>query len=513
MENANKNLRIFLAIILSGIGVMLSYAINFVLTPFITKQLGIEAFGFVTLAKTLIGYAGILTIALTSFIIRYISIDFHKSQFKEANEYYSSSIGACLTLSLFILISGVFLVLVLEKLIKIPTTLISSVKLLFIIVLVNFCITTVTTPFTTATYIKNRLDLSGCIKILSYALEAIIMYILFSKFEARVWYVGMGSLGACVVTFITNYFLTHKLTPELKFNRSYISFSKIKNLLSNGIWNSINQLGNVLNSGLDLLISNLLLTDVGTGQISVAKTISTMFVSLLQIVSQPFQPLLIKAYASEDKEYFLYELKKSMNICGYFGNIAFAGFFALGNLYYKLWLPGQDNELLHILTLITVFNYITDSLMRPIYYVNTLTLKNKIPCIVTIFGGFLNVVSMYILLKYTHLGVYAVVITTAVIMVSINLFFNPIYASKCLGIRYRYFYPVILRHILSCAILCIVLKVINYVINPHNWSGLILTAIIMAIVGFVFHISITMGVRYLYTLIQKFIMKISKKNK
>ena len=53
-----------------------------------------------------------------------------------------------------------------------------------------------------------------------------------------------------------------------------MSFSKIKNLLKNGIWNSLNQLGNELNSGLDLLISNLMLSAVAMGQISVVKNIA-----------------------------------------------------------------------------------------------------------------------------------------------------------------------------------------------------------------------------------------------
>lgn len=40
--------------------------------------------------------------------------------------------------------------------------------------------------------------------------------------------------------------------------------------MSNGVWQSVNSLGNTLNSGLDLLISNLMLTAVQTGQIAVA---------------------------------------------------------------------------------------------------------------------------------------------------------------------------------------------------------------------------------------------------
>lgn len=55
-----------------------------------------------------------------------------------------------------------------------------------------------------------------------------------------------------------------------------------------------------------------------------------------------------------------------------------------------------------MLTIVTVLGSVTAGVMRPIYYVYTLTLKNKLPCWITIAGGFLNVVSMYVLLKYTQ---------------------------------------------------------------------------------------------------------------
>ena len=61
------------------------------------------------------------------------------------------------------------------------------------------------------------------------------------------------------------------------------SNQKVKMLLTNGLWNSINQLGNTLNSGLDLLFSNAMLTDIQTGQIAVSKSIGTIFSSLAGI--------------------------------------------------------------------------------------------------------------------------------------------------------------------------------------------------------------------------------------
>lgn len=460
------------------------------LTPYITDNIGIEAYGFVSIAKNFVNYAQIATIAITSFVVRYISVSYHEKKMQEANEYYSTSVIACVALAGVIFISALLLITKIDLLLNVPQNLIFSVKLLFLIVFLNFVLTTATTPFTTAAYIKNRLDITGIIKIIAYLVDAGVMVILFINCTPNVWFVGMGSLAASVVTFICTYILSKKLVPELVFNKDFFSVSKLKNLVGNGIWNSLNSLGNELNSGLDLIISNLFLNGVATGQIAVVKTIGTMFSMLYEVVYQPFQPNLIKAYASGDVNIFINEQKKAMRICGYFSNVAFAGFVALGGLYYKLWLPSEDTKLLHMLTIVTVLGSVTAGVMRPIYYVYTLTLKNKLPCWITIAGGFLNVVSMYVLLKYTQMGVYAIVSTTTVIMLCINLFFNPVYAAYNLKISVKVYYKVIFKHLISAAIMVGGFIGIARVIRPSSWIGLIVSAIIMCISGLIIHVLI-----------------------
>ena len=75
---------------------------------------------------------------------------------------------------------------------------------------------------------------------------------------------------------------------------------------------------------------------------------------------------------------------------------------------------------------------ISEGCVYPLYYIYTLKVKNKIPCMVTIIGGICNVVAMFLLIKYTNLGVFAIVLTTAVVMNVINLVTNPLYMSHCL---------------------------------------------------------------------------------
>lgn len=48
--------------------------INFTLTPYITNAVGVEAYGFVSLAKTFTSYANIFMVALNSYAARYLTI-------------------------------------------------------------------------------------------------------------------------------------------------------------------------------------------------------------------------------------------------------------------------------------------------------------------------------------------------------------------------------------------------------------------------------------------------------
>ena len=117
-------------------------------------------------------------------------------------------------------------------------------------------------------------------------------------------------------------------------------------------------------------------------------------------------------------------------------------------------------------------------------------MKNKLPCVITIIGGLLNIIGMYLLLKFTNLGVYSVVITTAIIMIIINIFFNPKYAAWCLKTSSKPLYKTIFRHIIAVLVLLVVFRLVALVIVPISWISLIFSAILMAVFGLFIYIVI-----------------------
>lgn len=499
----NQNKQIGKTIIISGFGAFLTYAINFVLTPYITSTIGIEAYGFVSIAKTAVSYADIAMTALTAFVVRYISISYHEGNIKESNLYYSSSVQACFVLALILFSAAGLIITHLENVLIIPDALVQPVKILFFVIFLNFVVATMNVPLGVYGYIKNRLDITGTIKIVGYILEVVLLYGLFRLLPAEVWYVGLGSLSASLVAMVCNFFAIKRYTPELVYKRSNVALSKIKDLAKNGVWNSLNALGNVLNSGLDLVVSNLMLSGTATGQLAVSKTIGTMFQTVFMVVSQPFQPQMLKSYATGTIEEFLASLKKAMIVCGWFANVAFSGFVALGVLYFKLWLPAENTKLLYYLTILTVITYVTDGVLQPVYYISTLTVKNKIPCWVTIIGGLCNVFGMCVLIQNTGFGVYAVALTTAIIMIAINLIFNPLYAAWCLKIKSREIYKVLVRDLISCAVMIIVFKKIERTMMPSTWVGLIVVALVMCVVALPIHMICMYNVKEIRNLFER----------
>ena len=496
----DTKVRFVSTLVCSGLAVIVNYLISLVLTPYITDILGTDAYGFVTLAKTIANYAIILTTCLNAYSSRYITIAFHKGDLKKANEFYSSVFIANVVLSAIVLLFAAGFVLNLDRFIEVPERLLFDVRILFYLDFINYMIIATGTVFTAPAYIKNRLDLNSIVKIVTYGVEAALLVIFFRNFPPRIFFVGYALVASSIVTLLLNVIVKTYLLPELHVMRKDFSLVAVRQLVLSGLWNSFNSLGNILNSGLDLLISNLMLTGIAMGQLSIVKTLTSIFTILFSTVTQPFHPILLKKYSREDLSGVKIELQRAMMVCGYFSNMLFAGLIGFGLVYYKLWTPNQNIDLLYTVTLVTLIGMVVEGPAFPLLYVYTLTVKNRIPCIITILSGLLNVAGMFILLKFFDAGLYGVVGTTAILAWGTYFVFTPIYSARCLKLRWNAFYLAFIRNLVSAVCITAVVVALAKLISPNSWLGLIMSAGISCMIGLPIHILITATKRDLYWL-------------
>ena len=490
MEPKSKYLRLVQTVLASGGALIINTLITLLLGPLISETLGNDAYGFVTLGKNIAQYATMITAALNSFAARYIVVSYHREDYAEANTYFSSTVYGDLILGTGLFAVALVGICFLEKLLVIPAGLVTDVKLLFLFVFLNFWLVTVTTAFSASAHIKNRLHVVGMFKALAYVCEAAILVVCFRFFPPHVFYVGLGLAAASLIMALTNVGICKRYTPELKVEKQWFSWVAIRKLVVDGVWTSLNSLGDALNSGLDLLVCNLMLTSTAMGQLAISKTFYAMFSSMFLLVGQAFEPMYLKSYAEDDTKILMGDFRVAMKLSGMLSNIVFAGFVVLGMAFYKLWIPGEDIAVIYTLTVINNMVTIPGGPMQPLYYIYTLTLKKKVPTFITIGGGLLNVVGMYLLIRYTGLGVYAVVWTTVIIMMIINFITNPLYMAYVLEQPWWTFYPAIVRNLISCGVLVVVFKLLSRLYTPTSWLTLILSAIVLAVVGGVLHLLI-----------------------
>ena len=424
----------------SLLSLCINYLMNFLITPYVTNNIGVEAYGFVALANTFISYVDILAVGLNAFAGRFIAMAYYQKKLEKANRYFSSTILADLILACVLLAGGTVAIVRLDRMLQIPQERTADVKLLFFIVLMRYLLTLLRTAFDAAAFISERIDLAEKLQSAAYLLQAGLLLALCLLLQPHVWYVGLAAAVGALLLLAGNLRLCHKLTPELQFHVKDFSPHAVWEVLSTGSWTALNNLGNLLNSGLDLLITNLMLNATVMGQISVAKSLETIVSGMIMKISTVFRPRCLRLYAEGKMEELTGLLKISMRCTGGFCNLVVMGFFVCGHDFMALWLPGQNTDFLFRAGLIVLLSDIATGAVQPLYYVYTLTQKLRLPCCVTILMGTANVLSMYILLRYTSVGAYAVLLTTLVISV-VHFVDAPLYAAHCLHLPLHTFYP------------------------------------------------------------------------
>lgn len=479
-----KNKQLLFNMIASFITFGINLIIGFLFTPYVVSKAGSEAYGFVNLANSMVNYATIITIALNSVAGRFITIKVHQGKKLEANQYFTSVFLSNVILSAIIIVIGIPFVWKMEYIINISPELIITVKLLFLFIIANFIISIISTVFSVATFITNKLYLSSIVNCIASLLRIILLFSLFGLVSPNIAFIGLVSCICSIVVLFANLIFTKSLVPSLKLKTYYFSLKLVLQLLSSGIWNTITRIAQILSDGLDLLISNIWVNTLAMGQLSIAKTIPTLMTSLISTVISVFSPQLTIYYAENDMKGLVKELKLSMKMSSFFSNIPFCFLVVFGDLFFALWMPSQNITIIHKLAILSIQAVVVSGAITGLNNVFTVTNNLKVNSLFWICVSLLDVTAVFILLNTTNLGVYAVAGVSTSVGIIANLTFVPIYACKCLNIKWYTFYPQIFRYTGTTFFMLAIFYLIRQIIHfPNTWFYFFIIGIISAVVG------------------------------
>lgn len=482
-----KNKQLFINMS-AGVGALgISMLINFFLSPYIVASIGAEAYGFVQLSNNLLSYFNVLAIALNSMSSRFISISYFRDDIKEAKEYYSSTFFANLILVIVfmpIILVGIFNI---ERFLNISDYLLTDVKGLMTFLAANFLLTLICTNLGISFYVKNKLYILSLINIIGYVLRGGLLLLLYMNFEPHVAYMGMVTLIVTIFTQLSNLRFKKKLVPELSLQKRMFSWGKVKNLIGSGIWNTITRIGSLLQEGLDLLITNVMISAADMGVLAIAKTIPNLINNVLNTLISSFMPNLTELFAKGDKEGLKKDIKQSMKIIGMLINIPIALLIGFGDVLFSLWFPTQDANLLQILSILTIFPWAIMGQATIIHNIFTVVNKIKVNSILVCITGLLNVLVVFVLLKTTSFGLFAVAGVSSIMSILRNVIYTVPFGAIYIGCPWYTFFPEIVKATVSVALVGTISYVLKLFIPGISWIWLIIFAVAAVIIGLLFN--------------------------
>lgn len=459
--------------------------INFFLPPYIIKHVGVEAYGFFSLANNFVMYISVVTLAINSMAGRFITISVHKGNVYQANKYYSSVFISNLILSFILLIIIIPVIYKLEYFLQISDDIKLDVKFLFLLVIVNFFIDMILSIFSVSYIIKNQLYLSSMVQIKANFIKLAIILVLFYICKPHIFYLGIGILSATLFTRVYDLYYKNRLIPELVIKKVYYNWLSCKEMISSGIWNTITRLGNILSGNLDLLIVNLYLGATDMGILAISKMIPNLLNTITGILASIFMPNFLELFAKNKYYEMVLEIKRSMKIFSLMLSIPLVFVLAYGEEFFKLWLPTQNANQLYFLSILSLIAIIIIGPVAVMHNIFTVVNKIKINSLLVVFTGLLNTIFGLLILKYTSWGLIAIVLLTSSLSLIRNLLYTVPYGAIYLKCKWYTFFPILIKSCICIISVSFIGIIFKYFFVVDTWMKLFVITIILLILNII----------------------------
>lgn len=487
------NKRISLNLVGQIVSFLCSLGISFFVTPFVVSGLGKEVYGFVNLATSFTSYITLFTIAITSMLSRYVTVEYHRKNYEHASQYFSTAVITQLLLALLLVVPVMLFTGNMERYVDISPDNVFDVKILWVLVFLSFLISLPGGCYSVGSFTSNRLDLRAIVTIISNIVKAAVLLLAFYMFPAKVWYIGIATILAQIITIVGDVLIKKRHLPQVELGLKHYRVSSIYNLVVVGIWSSFSRLSQILNTGLDLLLTNIFINGTEMGLLSIAKAIPAQLGNLAGSIYNAFEPSMTIVYSKDKKDEFVNITRYAMKLNGFICSVPMMGFLCFGKAFYRLWMPSLTNQEINkvlILALLTILPQLLEIYVQPLYAVYTITKKLSIPVIVNVLQGLMNVVLVFLCLKTTSLGVYAIAGVSSILSLIKICTFMPVYAAKCVDINWRCFYGPLVRGVINSICIIGVFAVIVFFVDMNSWIKLILMAVLCGALGYFMSLNI-----------------------
>ena len=425
--------------------------ISLIMMPFVIHSLGDKMYGMWILVGSFLGYYGLLNFGLSSAVQRYISKAIGEKNYDEINKIVNTSLLLFIILGLIALVISIITAVIVPILIKNITD-VNMFRKIMLIVGVSFVIGFPMRVFLAIFEANLRYDICAAIELMKLFTRTALI-ILFLKMGYGIIALALITFSVSMFEYLSQYYLVKKLYSNIVYSRKYIEISKMKMLFEYSKYSFIAQLADILRFKVDNLV---IVIFMGLSQItlySIAARIIKYFMELIMASVGMLTPVFSQYDGMGDygsiRDKFIFMTKISSYISIFIGGTLII----FGKAFIERWM-GIDYldgyPLLIVLVVPIMIALMQSPSIQLLYGIS----KHKFFAISNSIEGIANlIISLLLVRKY---GLIGVALGTAIPMIFIKLFVQPIYTCKAIKLDlWKYYFGVMIPVILKSSFVII----------------------------------------------------------
>lgn len=409
-------------------------AIGILLVPYFVSNLGIAAYGLIPLATSITGYVAIVVQSLNTSVSRFLTVDLHRKDYAAANRTFNTALFGLSAVILLMVPIVLAVACFVPSIFHVPAGQERGAILLFMGVSIAFLLRSWSGNFTVQLFAYNRLDLQNLVNITNVVVQAGLIVLLFTLFGPDLAFVGGAYLTGAVVASGVSIILARRVCPHLRISICAFDRTRVKDLCGMGLWVVVNQIGALLFLSIDLIVVNLLFGATSAGKYAIALQWVILLRAMAGVLSSVLTPTILSFYARGQTDTLIQITKSAVKLMGLAMALPIGLVCGFAPQLLTVWVGSEFAGLAPLMVLLTIHLPVNLAVL-PLFSINVAHNRVRVPGIVTLVMGVVNIALAVALPLLTGWGYYGIAVAGAIVLTTKNAFFIPWYATKVLRIE------------------------------------------------------------------------------
>ncbi len=414
--------------------------VAFLLTPFIIGKLGDSMYGLWTLIASVVGYYGLLDLGLSVAVTRHFSGALGAADHEGCNRAFNTSLWLFSFIGVVALLISLSLMAAAPYFCRTPEH-VTLFRTLILILGSDLALSMPARAYGGMLTSSLKFSFLATLQLAALVVRSVLIVVMLN--------LGFGIVTLALVNVsvqlpvrLMHVVFAHRHMPFLRISRRYLSWSMVKQLFSFSSYMFIAQLGDQLRFHVDYLVITAFLGLAYVTQYKIASMLVHYHSMLMSAVTGVLYPLFGQMAGGGNivaiRKIFMAGTRLSMVIASF---VTF-GLVAWGKPFIHLWVGRRFVETYPCLVILSI------SFMVMLWQATTMNLfiglsRQKVIAGLNASEGIANLALSLILVK--PFGIVGVALGTAIPMLVIKLFVQPLYACQTAGIPLTDYAALILR--------------------------------------------------------------------